>query len=587
MLQQAISLTLLVAMAAIPRAASQGIANNQSIGGAGRPIVPAVRVLVATPYPSATADSANAVLLGNALRTKLANNIGGSDWLVIPRREMNDNLTNKWGYSPDQIFSPETARQLVTALQARVFVMTTMSKTSDGRFNASVRVVGSTDEAGHVVKSTQLAGQTLNDFGSKLAEQVSVIFNALPDARSCSDQLATNKVKAAEGAAKAIKKVPNYGFPEYCLGVIEQAKDSTGSETLRHFANAVVGDPLSLKAVNQIAVIHARKHDSTAVVADYLQMLQIAPTNRELADLAVRTFQTYHRPDAAEVVVDAQIKLDPSSPDWPELKGNLCAAAGVQATDTAETKKKYKCAYDAFMSVYQIDPTRADTLFYPRMLFVAGNRADSAFWVKKWIEKYPSISDGYVVQLQMFMDVGETDSALKVVTVLSAIDPTNAKPTLGIVQAMVKAGKPGDALQFLPYFKKAEETPRNQYAGLLINGVQPLANAAAPADTNLIINLSQAIIDVAPTQADFLAYGNYFLSLGLRFPFADASSALRKLKSCDAAKAEAAILTRFEAALTGASTSSNAGVANFAKDFLSKLPPERKYVVDAVAKCSL
>ena len=332
MLQHVISVSLIWAMAAgITPASSQGISRNASISGNGPVVIPATRVLVATPYPNAPSDSLAAVAIGDALRNKLSNNLNSSDWFVIPRAEMNKNLTT-WGYARDQLFQPESARQMVSAMQARMFVMTTLTKTSDSRFVATSRVTGSSDDAGQVLKLTQIANQTPQDFGNKVAEQIATVFKAYPDAKSCNDQITTSKVKAVEGANKALKTVPGYGFPEYCLGLLEQLKDSAGAETERHFKAAIAGDPMSLKALLQMAVIHDRRHDSTGVVADYLQMLQVAPTNRDLADKAVKVFRTYNRPDAAAAVVEAQIKLDPSSPDWPELKGNLCAAVALGAT---------------------------------------------------------------------------------------------------------------------------------------------------------------------------------------------------------------------------------------------------------------
>ena len=125
---------------------------------------------------------------------------------------------------------------------------------------------------------TQAPNQQLNDFGGKIADQLSAIFKAYADARVCNDQQTTNRAKAIDGANKALRQVPHYGYAEYCLGQIAQQKDSASDEALQYYQNAVIGDPFSLKALNQLAFIHIRRHDSTAVVADFQQMITIAPT---------------------------------------------------------------------------------------------------------------------------------------------------------------------------------------------------------------------------------------------------------------------------------------------------------------------
>lgn len=579
MLQQAISISLLAAMAATPPAISQGIGRNSSINGSAAYVAPAIRVLVATPYPSTPADSVSAVTVGTALRTKLSNNIGGSDWAIISRREMNDNLANKWGYSPDQIFNPETARQLVTALQARIFVMTTMIKGPDGQFTAQVRVVGSSDDAGQVIKLSQLPAQNLTDFGNKLAEQLSAVFKAYPDAKACRDQETTNKVKAGESATKAVKQVPNYGFAEYCLGELEQMKDPVGAETVRHFANAIVGDPLSLKGVNQLAVIHAKKNDTSAVVADYLQMLQIAPTNRELADQSVKVFKGYNRPDAAEAVIDMQIKNDPSSADWPELKGNLCAAAAVGSADPAIAKAKFKCAYEQFLAVYNLDITRADTNFYPRMVFVAGNRPDSMLWVKRWIDKYPSITDPYKVQLQMYMDVGQSDSAMKIAKMLTTIDPTDVKPLLAIEIALLNDKKYDDAIALAPNFKAADETAKNQYAGLLVTFADS-ASRRTPQDDSAMVKLGRAVVAFNPPNTQYIDFGHYFIVRGLAAGFAPISAAARADKSCETVKRYVAYLDQFEPSVVIVAASTNGGLADYGKQVNTQVQAERKFIPD-------
>jgi tetratricopeptide (TPR) repeat protein len=577
MLQQAISVALLAAMTTtIPPAASQGI--QGTISGNVRQGPPATRVFVATPYPSSPGDSTAAVTIGNTIRSKLSNNIGGSDWAVVTRAEMNKNLIS-WGYSADQLFQPESARQMVTAMQARMFVMTTMTKGSDGRFTASVRVTGATDDAGHVLKSTQAAGQSLTDFANKLTDQISVVFKAYPDAKQCSDNLTTAKPKALEGANRALKSIPGYGFPEYCLGLIEQMKDSTGPETVKHFRNAVADDPFSLKAVNQLAIIDQKKKDTTAVVSDFTQMLTIQPSNRLLADQAYKIFKQWGHPEAADSLAAAQMLIDPSSPDWPDLMGNSCAAAAASGNlDPARTKAKFECAYKSFLRVVELDPTRADTDFYPKIVYVAGNRADSMMWAKKWAEKYSSIVDPYKLELSLYMDAGQVDSALGVVKMIGAIDPTDARGVLAVEQAMLKAHRYDDAIKLAPMFPKGgDESSRNLFAGLLVTFADSMTRDSLHRNDSTLAHMGHAIVAFNPPNKGYTDFGHYFIITSYVPGLQAQSAAARTDKSCETLKKYEAFLAAMESdpSMAALSASSNASLTTFATQMTGIISGEK------------
>ena len=467
MLQQVISVSLLAVMAATAPASPQGIPAGACADCSHVSSAPAVKVIVTTPYPSNAADSASSVGVGNGIRDKLTRNIGG-EWAVITRRDMNTNLLN-WGYSPDALLPEDQARVMASKLGARVLVATNLAKTADGRYVASTRMVGISDDAGHVVRMTQAPGQPLPDFGGKIADQLTIMFKAYADGKVCNDLQTTNKAKAIDAANKALKLIPNYGYAEYCLGLIEMQKDSASAAAQLHFKNALLGDPMSLQALGRVATIDLMKHDSAAVVADFQQMIRIAPTDRNLAERAINVFRQFNRPDAAEEVVNQQMKLDPSSPDWPELKGNTCAYQAATEPDTVKARAKFQCAYDAFSQVYTLDPTRADTLFFPKIIFVAQTQADSLTWARRYVQKFPTSIDALKLEAQLFVAAGNVDSAIAVANLITKIDPTEYKAAVAVGIALLNAKRDSAALQFVTFFQKtSDETARNTFAGLVI-----------------------------------------------------------------------------------------------------------------------
>src|ERR1017187_3501893 len=203
-------------------------------------------------------------------------------------------------------------------------------------------------------------------------------------------------------------------------------------------------------------------------------------------------------------------------------------------------------------------------------------------WARRFAQKYPTSVSALEVEAQLFTGAGQTDSAIAIVNTLTRLDSTESKPVLVVTKALIDANHPDAALQFVPYFKKnGDETAKNQYAGLLITALQPLAQLTPRPDSLLII-LGQGVIDVAPTTPNYLIYGNYYIAVGLADQLTPLSTALRQEKTCSAAKSEDALLTRLEPALTVAATSSMAGITTFAQGLLDKLPPEKTFVAGMI-----
>jgi tetratricopeptide (TPR) repeat protein len=585
MLHQAVYLSLLTAFAATPSVIAQGIPAGASISG--QPILrgpPAAAVLVTTPYPSNTADSADAVAIGNSLRDRLAHGIDGGQWHVISAMDIGNSLTT-FGYGRDALLATDQARALAKSFNARVLVLTSLSKGSDAHYVATVRVAGISDPAGEVVKLTQASGQSLGDFGSKLGDQATAVFKAYPDARLCSDQAATAPQKATDAAGKAIKQVPSYGYAEYCLGTIAQQKDSTSQAALQDFKAATVGDPLSLNAVNQLAVIHDRLHDSTAVVNDFQQMLVIAPTNRDLANRAFQVFQGYRRPDAAQQVVDQQIALDPTNPDWQELKGNSCAAEAAGDTNATAAAPKFQCAYQAFNQEFTLDPARVDSIFFQKIIYVAGSAQDSLKWARTYAAKFPASTTPLEVLATLYGTTGQTDSAIAVVNRLIEIDPTDSRPVLAVTQALMQAHHDSAALQLVPVVKKyGDANLKNAYTGILITFADSASQRAAdstkhtPADDSTMAILARATLDVAPPDSTRSAFAQYFLVRAGFNGFVALSAKVRADKSCDELKQYTAYLDEYEPHVTAITSDSNASLASYAAQVEGAVQQERKAI---------
>jgi len=567
MFQQVSSLVLLaVVSAAAPGHAMQ---IRGTISG-GRPAAPKTLIMIANPYATAAADSALAVAIGTAWRERLDRSVG-TEYRIITRREMNDALTT-FGYGVDGLLTPLAAGQLARQFTARYYVTATMSKAATG-FTITARLIGTNLDVGQVMT---VAGVTAPELGGKLADATAPAIRALADAKTCTELSESKPPKAVEAANKAIKSVPNYGLAEYCLAEMALKVDPVGADAMLHLQNTVKGDPFSLAALDQISQIYQKKGDSTKTIETFQQMLRAAPTNKALLEQAFKLFLRYGKPEAAMSVADEGIKQDPANPDWYDLKSNVCL-----------TKEDYPCAVAALEQVFLADSVRADSSFYNKILFAAAQKPDTAkylSWGLKAVARNPD-NPGLLEELaKAYSLVGQTDSTVAVTQRLVKIDPTKTDAVLRVVKQLIDAKKSGEAMQFAPSIKEfGDEDAKNNFANLTLQAMQTAAGVT-PRDNALLVQMGEASLSVGPTNPNIIVFTNYFYAVGLQAPLSELANSVRSQKSCELAKKEQELLGKLEPAVTSAATSSNAGVAAYAKQLLASVQSEKPAVSQIIGQ---
>ncbi|HET9134936.1 MAG TPA: hypothetical protein VFN90_11565 [Gemmatimonadales bacterium] len=533
----------------------------------------APKLLVANPFAPSPSDSLAAVTVGNGLRERFSR-VVGNNFAVITREQMNEAL-GQYGYASDAILGNNTARVLAVQLSARTMLISALSR-SGGRYTLTTRLVGSNEPAGYVVEVSQEPGMKLEALGERAAEALRPAIRALADARSCMEQSRSNAAKATESAEKALKLVPNFGLAEWCLGEMAFLKDSASTVALQHFTDATKGDPLAIDAMAQAAVVHQVRRDSAATVATYQQMLRADPTNQELRETAFKLFLGYGRPEAAAQVADEGIARDSLNTDWYDLKSNACLFA-----------ENYKCAVTELERAFQIDSTRADTLFYKKILFAAQQQPDTAAFLKwslKGVEKFPSDIDILEGLSRAYVLAGNTDSTVAVVQRLVQLDPTKMDAVLRVTKDLADAGYESarKAVAFVPLVKaNGSEEDRNTFTSLLVNP----ASAARTADAKAVqAELAQAILDVGSTNATVSSYAGFFLLETLVPRFSELSQAIRKPGiSCAVAQEYQALVARLmPAAKLGAQSSTDA-IKNYSAQIAGFEGSETQAAAQAVA----
>jgi tetratricopeptide (TPR) repeat protein len=574
----------------------------------------APRLMVANPFAFASADSASAVKIGTAAREEMKA-IVGKNFTVVEQTQMNDAL-KQYGYPVDAILSPPLATTLAKNIQARVIMSGTMARGAGGGTAVTARLIGVNDDAGYVVTLTQPKGQSLEDFGKKLARALEPAVKSLPDARACIDQRTTKPDKAAGAAQKAIKVLPNHGLAEFCLAQIAQDKKAPRPEVVKHLQASAKGDPLSLPVWTALATQYQQTNDTANTLLAFEQMLRVAPTNQKLREELFKYFLQSGHSETALKVADEGLKLDPNNADLYDLKSNACLFLG-----------NFKCAVDALETMYATDSTKADTLFFTKISAAAaeGENPDNVRllkWSQIGVRKYPNNATllGYVNKAYSLS--GQTDSVIAVTNRIIAKDTTET----GVIAALAAAQalivppdtttakrdtsaarrdtsvarrdtsaasaprtssvpftpRPKEAVPFLEFVLKHGDAQRKENAAaLLYTGAAPLLQQ--PQDLAGAEELLRMAVAAANPTGKVYPAANYLLGLATLFQVPQIDPQAEKQKSCELATQEQAKLAASDSALTaGRSVNPEAVDKNLA--IIKKYEPRIKSMLKAYCK---
>ena len=594
---------VLIALAGVLSAAPLG-AQGIPRGARTQTVTAAPRLMVANPFANAPADSANAVRIGSAAREELKD-VVGRNFTVVEQSQMNDAL-KQYGYPIDAILSPPLATTLAKNIQARVLMTGTMVRAGD-RVAVTARLTGVNDDAGNVVALTQGQGQSLEDFGKKLARAMGPAVKALPDAKACVDQRTSKPDKAVDAANKAIKALPNHGLAEFCLAQIAMDRKAPRAEVVKHLQAATKGDPMSLPVWTSLATQYQQANDTANTLVAFSQMLRVAPTNQKLREELFKYFLQSGHPETARRVADEGLKLDPYNPDLYDLKSNACLFLS-----------DFKCAVDALETMYATDSTKADTLFFTKISAAAaeGEKPDTVRllkWAQAGVRKYPDNMTllGYLNRAYSLS--GPVDSVVAVTNRIIAKDTTAVVPALEAARALISPpapqgsaspastgtgtntststptdsapparGRVKEALPFLEFaIKHGDAQAKENAAALLYTGGAPLLQE--PQDLEGATELLRMAVQAANPTGKVYPAANYMLGLATLFQVPKIDPQAEKQKSCELARQEEGLLLAADSALTaGRSVNEQAVQKNL--DIIKKYKPRIASMLKAYCK---
>ncbi|HEX5003730.1 MAG TPA: tetratricopeptide repeat protein [Gemmatimonadales bacterium] len=515
----------------------------------GAPAVAAPKLMVATPFAFVEGDSTFAVEVGNAIRSRMER-VSGNTYRVVPQEQMQSALV-QYGYPPDAILPAVVARVLAQQLQARVLLASSLGKNDAGVYVVTSRLAGVNDDAGNVLVTRQVPGQSAKQFGEAIADGFSPAVKSADDAKACVDQRTSKPDKAAEAARKAIAILPTNGLAQFCLAQLAIDRKAPADTVIASLQQAVKGDPQSLPAwttlakeyetrASQATVAAEAKADSAKVIDAFQRMLLAAPTNQPLRETAFKLFLQYGRPDAAVQVAQEGLKLDPSNADLWDLLSNAYATGG-----------DYTKAIEALEHVYLEAPDRADSTYFLKVTVFAGVQPDTAAllkWARLGVNKFPDNTTLLGQLVTAYSLAGPTDSLVAVTSRLMALDSSAVGPALAAAKALAEQKRISEALVFAEFvIAHGDAQAKEGAAAVLTNGALPLLQAEGQ-NLPLAADVLRRAVAAADPAGRVAPTANYVLGLAtfLQIPAVDKDAEFNK--SCELARKEEGLLTEAEAA---------------------------------------
>jgi hypothetical protein len=523
----------------------------------------APRMLVATPFTDRAADSAAAVAIGAALRTKFDRQVG-TTFFVIPRDQMNHALST-FSYPADAILNRESAYRLATSMQSRTMLFTEIAREGGpaGAFRARARFSTGADDPGNTITVRQLPGQSLQQFGEAIASAFNQVVRAQSDAKACMDQMATAPAKAAESAAKAIRAYPAHGLAHYCLAQLAKARSATDAGYIPELDLTVKGDSLALKALGELATLYDARGDTANVILVWKAIIAAAPTNRALIEAGSKVFRRYGEPEAGQQLADRGIALDSLDITMWDLRSSACLF-----------QSKYTCSVSSLEQIIAIDSTKADSNFIFRIVVTAGAlfQGDSTTWADstalkaaflRWAQlgatKFPT-NKNIVGQLPAAYAVnGMSDQIAPVIDRIWALDSSDVSIVLPAVDASLKAKRWADAARYGALVgAKGDDQQKLAIAVNFTNAARTLLTTA-PTDPEGAYTLLHVAVP-ASNDPRILPSSNLFLGYAALQFTGKLDPQAEQGKSCDIARRMDALLDEANAGFTVAKTSPTANL---------------------------
>lgn len=465
------------------------------------------------------ADKGQGVQAADALRNRVASDVGGKQLYVLPKQDM-ENALNQSGFPTNEALAPHDARALGQLLRADEIITGQVARDSAGQTVVNAQLV--------LVRDNTLT-QPLGSFRvGKPSDAASGITREFRDAqkqysaeRDCYTAARQNKfTEAAAAARRGIAAYPRATLARICLantyvaqrdaqGVAPAAKTAFNDSALAAAREILAIDPLSRPALTiQYAGLQeaGRKNEATDVL---LRLVAADPTNARLLEQVVNELAANGQAARAVPFVNRLVADNPGDPTFISLQMRVKLAA-----------KDYKGGLAAGQELIRSDTSAATAELFSRLATAA--QIDSqpqvaAQFLAQGVRKFPQNGSLLIDYADVLSSSGQTQQALDLLTRAGSQNPRPAGVYVAQARVYGNLKRYDDALRALQQAAAAGDsatTVANSAVQIGNTLYQQANQSKSPADYQRAMTVLEFANKTSPTPNGQLLLGATAIGYG-------------------------------------------------------------------------
>ena len=431
-------------------------------GLAGAPLAaqqaPTQRVLVLTPLPKMASDSAFAVEFAMEFRNKLEGKTR-RDFTVVSTDKIGEALEAS-GFSKYALLDNSAAVQLARFLQADAYIVGDIESQPTPRVDLHMIDLHGRSGLSGWIHAVGRPGMSGKDLANVAADSLNPQLKAAQETRNCLDRRDRRDFQGAKDRARrAFESEPDHPAAAMCLAVVMEAEQEPPDSEIPVLERAVKGDSLYTRAWDMLGRAYQLKHtheDSVKAANAFYSQLQADPSDSKLRTGIAALLITLKLNERAIQVIDQGLKSNPNDLAALQLKARACEdgagnearrvdslkTAGADSASIAaaeqQTASLWGCLASALGGQYGLDTTLVGKVDFYGKIFAAAQQAHDTAAMLKWsaeaVKQLPNDATMWRARLGAFTAAGMTDSVLMADRRIAALDKTDFKPLLGMIQ---------------------------------------------------------------------------------------------------------------------------------------------------------
>ena len=392
------------------------------------PQAPSQRLLV-LPFQAASADSAGAIALADAVRDRVTA-LAKNKVLVVPKAKLCEALKAS-GFPCDGLLDDQQAKQLARFLQVHSYLTGSYSK-KGATLAADVHMtdIASSGMSGAFTVSDANPGTTAA-LAELIAQKVAAIVRISEPIRNCKTEREQQRFARARAEAnKALAADPNSTGAWLCIATIHESMRMPIDSVIHASQNALKGDSCNGTAWENIARGYQQKGDTAKMMDSFISQLCGEPRNVPKRLGIAQMLRQQKNFDRSIEVLDAGLQHAPNDQQLLDLKLTICNEAG-----------KYACSSSVFVQKLKSDTAlQADTAFLKPAIGAAQQASDTAALLMitgAAVRHFPSNASFIKARAGAFELGGATDSALAYYKKALAIDANDVATSLQIAKILI------------------------------------------------------------------------------------------------------------------------------------------------------